>query len=177
MDPDLKDRIVDFSMPSVPVGTAVLWYPMGRRSAMPMVAYVLHCGARTTQLYLASGRRMDAVRHLADPKLELNSDQRENGAWDFTEQHKEFISFREEMERRLAALEKSEPVSAPAKPKKKPGNPAAKANLQEYRELQRQAQRLGINPTQKKVELKEAIAARLGQESKLLTTPEAINNG
>ena len=56
-------------------------------------------------LRTADGANYDAVRHLGDPKLKINSDHRENGAWDYTDHYKKELSERENMKNRLARLE------------------------------------------------------------------------
>jgi hypothetical protein len=48
---------------------------------------------------------VDAVRHVDDPKLTLNADQRENGAWDFTDEDKQGLQQRNELTVRVEILE------------------------------------------------------------------------
>jgi hypothetical protein len=53
----------------------------------------------------ANGRIQEGVRHSDDPKLDLNSDHRENGCWDFTEEWKRVEERTEDIMSRLGALE------------------------------------------------------------------------
>lgn len=104
-DQDQEEQ--NYSMPQATQGMTVLWFPNGlpNRSSV-RVAYMLQCGGRTAVLQVSDGRRLDAVRHITDPKLRLNEDQRENGAWDFTDDYKELIEFRAVMEDRIVRLER-----------------------------------------------------------------------
>lgn len=163
---ELRQQIREFEMPQSPTGSPVLWYRTGRKNCEPMVAYMLHCGGRTCQLFLTSGRRQDAVRHIDDPKLQLSVDQRESGAWDFTQESREYAEFRRQLEERLDRLEKAVEnlqVDRVAKKngrvskKRKPGADNSQA-LREYRELQKQAQQLGLSKNMKKNELERAVA-------------------
>lgn len=77
-----------YAMPQATAGLPIVWYPMGMYDRTNrMVAYMVHCGNRTAVIQTSTGQRRDAVRHLSDPKLKLSDDQRENGAWDFTEEY------------------------------------------------------------------------------------------
>ncbi|MBM4401615.1 MAG: hypothetical protein FJ045_06660, partial [Crenarchaeota archaeon] len=105
MDKD-QERIQNFEMPRATIGMPVLWYPTGRREAKTSrVAYMIHCGGRTATLQVSNGR-VDAVRHVDDPKLDLSQDQREQGAWDFTYDWKELQEFKQQVNARIAELEK-----------------------------------------------------------------------
>lgn len=160
MDDKVRKQIAEFSMPQATTGTLVMWYRSARRSGSDaIVAYILHCGARTAQLFLASGRRVDAVRHIDDPKLGLNQDQREQGAWDFTPESKKFAADKMELEKRVASLEKAVEALSKSKGgiKKKPGPPPGTDNLADYRRLKQRAENLGLNPNQKKAELQDQI--------------------
>lgn len=177
---ELRREIAEFEMPKAAVGSPVLWYRTGRKNCDPMIAYMLHCGGRTCQLFLADGRRQDSVRHADDPKLNLSVEQRESGAWDFTYSEKDLVRYKQEMEERVRALEEevqrlksSSPKSfKSSENKKKPapsrGNPN---NLKEYRELQDKAESLGIDRNMKKVELKRAIARAEGRMVQSTVTP------
>lgn len=154
----LRREIQEYVMPRAATGSPVLWYRTGRKNCEPMVAYMLHCGGRTVQLFLTSGRRQDAVRHIDDPKLSLSVDQRESGAWDFTQETKDYAEFRKSLEDRLERIEKQiQDLSAGKSAKKKPGADNSDA-LRQYRELQREAARLGLKKNLKKDELQKAVA-------------------
>jgi len=56
-------------------------------------------------LRTSDGQIFDAVRHLEDPKLRINVEHRENGAWDYTDHYKKELAAREDLGNRLARLE------------------------------------------------------------------------
>lgn len=104
----LQQSINEYRMPRANTGLLVLWYRNGHRDRTRVeVAYMLHAGERTATIYsLMSQRRVDVVRHVDDPKLQLNPEQRENGAWDFTDDYKAQHAFRESIEERISAMER-----------------------------------------------------------------------
>lgn len=168
-----SEDIVNFRPPEATVGTQVVWYMHGRkRKVDSLIGYIIHSGSRTATIYLCNGRRVDAVRHVSDPKLSLSPEQREQGAWDFTDEHYEMKKFRSEVTRKLAELDKqvsrlilTKEMPAEKKTKKRGGNPNAAECLKEFRKLQKQAKDLGIATSgMKKHDLQQAIAALDGQE-------------
>jgi hypothetical protein len=74
-----------YAMPRPKKGVQLLWYPHANPTEDPEIAFALKVGHRAVLLQTASGVAVDTVRHLSDPKLHLNDDQRANGAWDFPE--------------------------------------------------------------------------------------------
>jgi seryl-tRNA synthetase len=149
-------------MPEVAVGTQVLWYRYGRRRKQDaMVGYIIQAGARTATVFLANGRRMDAVRYIDDPKLDLSADQREQGAWDFTEDYRELQKFMKSIRRELDELTRLVTQSlGPLPNKKKKGNPRANDNLKEFRVLQAQCKEAGIGTkNMSKKDMENALAA------------------
>lgn len=95
------DPIHAFQMPKPCMGQPVTWWPAGTRDLPGETAFVIRVGRRNIILRTASGVCMETVRHIDDPKLKLNSDQRESGAWDFTEHDKSQL----EHGKRIPALE------------------------------------------------------------------------
>jgi len=95
----------DFTMPHIQGGTTVLWYPFGIRDGnKPQVAIVTRVSGRNVNLFqMISGANIQHSRHIDDPKLTLNADQRESGGWDYTDEFKDQVLWREEVARRLAA--------------------------------------------------------------------------
>ena len=170
-DPKPSDEaILNFRMPKAPVGLQVLWYRQGTRdTTSPEVAYMLHAGARTATLHVATtSRRIDAVRHVDDPKLELSPDQRENGAWDYTQEYRALEQFKQNVEGRLKSIEKqlcsaivqSESASAPKK-RGRPKREGLPNHLKEYQALKQRAIELGLDLQfgMKKDEIAAAIEA------------------
>lgn len=171
------EEIMKFTMPPIEHSAPVVWYALGERhSRAKEVAFVLHTGGRTISLYTARGVRIDAVRHVDDPKLRLSVEQRENGAWDYTP---EYLRLRE-LEERVAELHKvvaDLEKSVKSRPRKSTPEEraaaqrqaeAAKRNLEAYRALQEEARAWGIDPTSMKKDalmaaIKDAKARKTGQ--------------
>lgn len=150
------DPIVSFVMPAVSVGTTVLWYKHARKTNRAVPAVVVAKSARNIQCRpFTASIIYEAVRHIDDPKLELSADQRETGAWDYTEDHHRLAN----LERRLDRIEASLGDKVP----KAPEEPKDPRDFQaEYRELKEMATNLGIEFTgnPKRAWLEEAIANR-----------------
>lgn len=91
-------KIEQFKMPRPTLGSAVLWYPHATLTERPTVGFVMEVGARNLTVQV-QGVVYESVRHIRDPKLQLNEHQRENGAWEFPEKSDDGL------ERRVAALE------------------------------------------------------------------------
>lgn len=130
-------RMLAFEMPAVTHGQIVAWYQNGIASSKPQVAYVTRVNARTVTLLTAMNGVKETVRHAEDPRLRGHHEQRENGAWDFTEAHKA-------AELRLTALEARihilEQVAANATMLDDP----QKQKVAEYRILRQRALEMGI---------------------------------
>lgn len=90
-----------FIMPKPLRGSSVIWYPHGLRGDVSEVAFVLKLFAGSIVIQLASGLVKEAVRHVDDPRLQDNEHQRENGAWDYTDDHRTLV----DLQSRLAELE------------------------------------------------------------------------
>lgn len=95
------EAINAFEMPEVRRGATVLYYSSGLRDRHQSIGTVMRVGARSVMVKTAEGHIKEAVRHIDDPKLTLNSDQRESGAWDFTEDY----VFIRTLDERVTALE------------------------------------------------------------------------
>jgi hypothetical protein len=101
-----QDEIENFKMPPVRVGQPVVWHRYGEVDGrQPTVAFVLKINARNIDLKLTSGNAIGAVRHVADPKLQLSEEHRANGAWDYTEDYLKSLEEREALEKRVKTLE------------------------------------------------------------------------
>lgn len=96
-----RSAIDAFEMPHVRPGATVLYHPQGMRTRHQSVATVIRCNRRGAMVKTAEGHIREAVRHIDDPKLELNADQRENGAWEHTDDYK----LLQGLDERLSALE------------------------------------------------------------------------
>jgi len=163
----------EFTPPSISAGMQVIWYRHGvRRESDSIVGFMLHKGRRTSQIFLINGRRVDAVRHIDDPKLQLNADQREAGAWDFTEGHKDYIEHRQKTEARLDQIEKdiSKLIVSSGVRRAKPSVAAAgKENLHKYQVLKSQVLELGLYVKgMKKAEMELALRQYQSQKPLVL---------
>jgi hypothetical protein len=86
----LNEEIAEFAMPKPCLGQSVKWYGDGTKNNKGEIAFVREVGKRNLVLGLSSGIRVDRVRHVDDPKLSLSADQRATGAWDFTDEAKQY---------------------------------------------------------------------------------------
>jgi hypothetical protein len=86
-----NELVKAFTMPKACRGQAVTWYPSGAKSSAAETAFVLEVGKRNVVLQRASGLAIASVRHIDDPKLQLSAEQRESGAWDFTDEAKQML--------------------------------------------------------------------------------------
>lgn len=84
-------EIDSFQAPDVLVGQDVVYYPMAHvNSRRPSLGKVIWIGQNRRIVNILEvdqhGKTLvrEAVRYIKDPKLQLNEDQREAGAWDFT---------------------------------------------------------------------------------------------
>lgn len=90
IDQMTSDEIENWAMPVVSLGQTVIFYPDGtpiKRSGRPLaLGSVTQKGRRSVTLRMPDGTAKMGVRHVGDPKLQMGTgDQRENGAWDFTD--------------------------------------------------------------------------------------------
>ena len=159
--------IIQFRPPQATIGTQVIWYRHGKkRTQDATIGYLVHCGNRTATIYLCTGRRVDAVRHINDPKLSLSSEQREQGAWDFTQDYYETrdrIKFLEGEVRKLMSAvmgdkQKSNSAEDSEVRKKRQVSENVGNGLREFRELKRKAEEMGLNHSGMRLpELRSAI--------------------
>ena len=176
MDERQQRAIAEFEMPTATIGLPVIWYPTGRlEKKRAHVAYMIQCGARTVTLQIPNGR-VDAVRHVGDPKLDLSVDQREQGAWDFTDDWKEMQEFKAQVNARLAGLEKdTTKIVVEAAKQKKRSKPAVD-KFEGYRRLKDEAKELGVDMSRsmKKADLAKAIADKKAADA-IARAPSVIS--
>lgn len=131
MERPTSEEITEFTMPEALQGTEVSFYKNGMAEGRPPELGTIvrvHNSRRTVTIQIAGGTIQQSVRHLDDPKLRINSDHRENGAWDFTPEYKRREREVLEINQRLARLESIMIVDKPAgKQKRTPQKPAPKA--------------------------------------------------
>lgn len=102
-----------FEMPPIEVGRTVVWYQdsaakAGAAGSHPAVVVSMRgnnvdlciLDAIHTQVKPESG-----VPHVDDPKVKVHADER--GAWDYTEEDKRRMAWEAEVEKRIAAMEKT----------------------------------------------------------------------
>ena len=153
-----QEQLDNFVMPKVEIGTTVAWYATGKSGSIPQIGFVIRCMPRSVHILTATSGVKEAVRHLEDPKLKLNPEQRETGAWDFTDETKALRALITSMDERIKALEKSLAAQTVSAARGEiPTGPLA-----EYQALKKRAVDLGIdvkgNPSRQWLEdqLKEA---------------------
>ena len=157
----------NFEMPEVVIGTPVTFYANGMvEGTEPRIGFVVKMSrsGRNLVLRAAGGGYYESVRHIDDPKLKINSDHRENGAWDFTEYHKDALMSAKALSKRLSRIEEVMGLSGPIKAKAtNPDGEKVSAKPQEvsYKSLRDQALELGIefkgNPKRQWLEEKVAV--------------------
>lgn len=102
----VEASVGNFVMPKVDLGAIVAWYPAGQKiGRRPETGIVSGVGQRTVRVHVFDRGRFDAVRHVDDPKLALSPEQRESGAWDYTEERVDIERRFEALAARLASLE------------------------------------------------------------------------
>lgn len=102
-----QEQLENFVMPRVNTGSIVQWYSTGKRGSIPQIGFVIRCMPRSIHILTGTAGVKEAVRHIDDPKLRLNPEQRETGGWDFTEDAKAQQAMLEDLDERLRALEKA----------------------------------------------------------------------
>lgn len=138
-----QEEIQSFVMPSVKLGLAVSWFANGLRSGPYQVAFVIRVSHRNVHLVTATRGIFEAVRHIDDPKLQLNADQRESGAWDFTDDHKYRIQEMTKLTERVGRIERA--VATLLKKMEKPKTQRKSSpGLSDYRRLRQQVVDAGI---------------------------------
>lgn len=161
-----KEQIDSFQAPEVLIGQPVAYYPLAiTNSRAPSMGTVVWVGQNNRIIRIVEvdqhGRTLvrEAVRHINDPKLKLNEDQREAGAWDFTPFYKAECAIRDDIEDRIAALEQAMI------------NPDLKSDRQM---LLLQAKKLGMRgySTMRSADLKTAIVAAIAAQTETETTEE-----
>ena len=105
-----QNEIAQFVMPRPCVGQSVTYYPHANPASHEL-AFVLKVEHRCVWVQRASGIAVQTVRHMADPKLQLNEHQRLSGAWDFTERDRQLDALADyetrmrELTQRVTAVE------------------------------------------------------------------------
>ena len=77
-------EVLDWVPPKAERGEVVLWYRHGVKGVEPQIAVVSKDRHRAVdiQVFGAAQHRMNNVPHIDDPRLKINTDIRENGAWE-----------------------------------------------------------------------------------------------
>jgi len=139
-----------FEMPEVAIGTPVTFYANGMESGTePRIGFVVRLSrsGRNLVLRAAGGGYYESVRHINDPKLQINSDHRENGAWDFTEYHKSLETSRKALAKRLNRIEEVMNISSAMAEEVNQPEPLEPAEVEvevSYKDLKEKAMELGI---------------------------------
>lgn len=98
--------MMNFRMPTIQIGQSVVWHQFGQkehgRGEISFVIAVSPSG-RTIAIRRPTGHCIEGVRHINDPKLQLDIG-RENGAWEYTEEFTAYLKFRDETEQTIQML-------------------------------------------------------------------------
>lgn len=160
-----QEQIVAFQMPQPEFGEPIAWHYAAARGRQEL-GFIIKVNPRNVSVRLANGRVHTSVRHIDDPKLLVNQEQAENGAWDFTEHDRkraaERIEFLEEISSLRARVASLEDGPRAAEPRPKRTDPQAGANLKRRWALIHEARALGIEAdvSSKTDWLEEQIAAK-----------------
>jgi hypothetical protein len=95
-----------YIMPAIEAGHDVDYYEPTMNASRKVIGFVLKVSnsRRSVTVYVPStGKIMQLVRHLSDPKLNESDDHRENGAWDYSPRHWEVQA----LAQRIEVLEKA----------------------------------------------------------------------
>lgn len=162
-----------FTMPEPSPGMPVLWYRQGiKEGRKAEIAFVLSVGNRSIRARTAYGELQETVRHIADPKLKENRDQRENGGWDFTDDHYARAAWTADVENKLQAIE-----SRLSKLLIDSARQSDADSQDNYRSLLQEARNLGCefrgNPSRKKLE-QMIREVQLNAESSAVTGGESV---
>ena len=90
-----------------------MWYPQGVANRNGKLAFVQKAqhGRNSIDVFVA-GQRVSifsACPHVTDPRLKLGVDQRENGAWDYTESWKKNEEWKQKVDEALLASKQPAP--------------------------------------------------------------------
>jgi len=101
-----------FKSPCVPFGSPIVFFPRGMRGNSKqdvMIGWAMKSNGTTTSVFAVDQyggfRVWEQALHIDDPNLRRSPDIRAEGAWDFTEFDKLERERREDIDRRLSALE------------------------------------------------------------------------
>lgn len=100
-----EKEVNEFKMPEIQQGAPIRWFRYGTARDTSILGFVQKVKARSVTVWTTEGLRYNNVRHISDPKLRLNREQREDGAWDFTDGY----MTTEEVNRLLKLVKKLEP--------------------------------------------------------------------
>lgn len=105
------EEIQTFKAPRAHFGQTVAYFVDGIKnsSRKPELGFMYRPGERVSHIFVPTGAGggmvREAVRHIDDPKLRMNDDQRSEGGWDFTEYDKGLVARDAYIEKRFRAIE------------------------------------------------------------------------
>jgi glycine cleavage system H lipoate-binding protein len=104
----IEQQSLEFVMPQVLQGAVVQYFDASLAESRRVSGFVVKISKtrRTVDVYVPSrGNIVEQVRHIADPKLKLSNEQRENGAWDFSADAQDTRQQLAKLEQRINDLE------------------------------------------------------------------------
>jgi len=114
---DIQAELNEYVMPNAERGMPIVWYPQGIANRNGKLAFVQSAqhGRNSIDVFVAGQRvsTFSACPHISDPRLKLGVDQRENGAWDHTEEWKRQEAWKKKVDEAISSCANK----CPAKPK------------------------------------------------------------
>lgn len=108
--PEAKTETVElpaFQRPPISIGQTVLWYPDYEPSKSPHICTVSFVGPEVVELVSnVTLVKRDSVRHMKDPTRLTKPVLKRFGGWDYTQEYKDEMAFRNAVGERLAAFER-----------------------------------------------------------------------
>lgn len=151
------DELSDFQMPLPHVGQTVLWYPLGRvdpRHVRAAIVTAVRNGS--VSVWQVGAYARDGVKHVSDPRLRMNQEQRADGAWDFTPADIRMSRFLDQLERMESSQQNLDAVTR--------DSPNRGAAMSQLWTLRRKCQEMGHAgwQTLSKTDAEEFLAERVG---------------
>lgn len=108
---DIQAQLANYTMPKAERGMPIVWYPQGVTNRNGKLAFVQNSqlGRNSIDVFVA-GQRVaifSACPHVSDPRLKLGVDQRENGAWDYTEAWKRNEEWKKKVDEAISTESKA----------------------------------------------------------------------
>jgi hypothetical protein len=105
---DANDQRAEYKPPRISAGDDVVWFPNADPTRTPHVGHAVEVYPTALDCTTSEGgigQFHEAVRHVSDPELVINSRLKVHGAWDYPQKTKDRWAFQKEVRDRLTSLE------------------------------------------------------------------------